>query len=243
MNAAALTFDEETHTYRFGGRKVPGVTTVMQQLTEDSYIHQLMHPESENESYIVALINWLRDEAGVDALHPSEGKHLAHEFMRAAADFGTKVHKACHLWNVNDLVEETLDPRHVPYLNSYRRFLSESGFVVTASEKRVYHRLMKYAGTADFYGTWRGTSWVVDIKTGIVPCTVGVQLAAYQQASDPRPRRRLCLQLKETGYKLHYCDALEDFSTFIGCLNVIRFKEKHNLFNKFKEQRNVSQPA
>jgi hypothetical protein len=68
------------------------------------------------------------------------------------------------------------------------------------------------------------TSWVLDVKTGAIPRTVGAQLAAYQQALEPRPRRRLCLALTADNYRLHECKHLGDFSLFQSCLNVWRFQ-------------------
>lgn len=136
---------------------------------------------------------------------------------------GSHVHAMIDLDNRGELDEQALEGELPLYLNQWRTFLNESGFVVTASELRVYHKTLRYAGTCDTL-IGHGSSWVLDIKSGAMPRSVGAQLAAYQQALDPRPRRRLCLVLGPDNYRLHECKSLADFSLFQSCLNIWRFK-------------------
>lgn len=189
-----LTFDEASHTYRFEGRLVPGVTSVLEQL-----------------QYLDG-VPWA--------------------ILDAAREFGTHVHLACHLWNVNKLDVEALDPQLRPYLDGWIAFLNQTGFKVRASEQRVYHPQLGYAGTADAFGEMRGTTWVIDIKSGVVPDTVGAQLAAYQNAYSLQPRKRLCVQLTGNGnYKLHPQTDLSDFALFTSALNIYRHKIKRKPVN------------
>jgi hypothetical protein len=185
VSTAELTFDADTHVYRYGGRVVPSVTQVLSILSDFS----MADPER----------------------------------LEASADFGRNVHAAIDLDNRGELDEEALDGELLPYLNQWRLFLRESGFKVTASEQRIYHKALGYAGTCDTL-VGQKTSWVLDIKTGGIPRTVGAQLAAYQHALDPRPRRRLCLALKANSYSLRECKSLADFSLFQSCLNIWRFQ-------------------
>jgi hypothetical protein len=185
---AALTFDADTHTYRYAGRIVPGVTSVLEQLqTLDG---------------------------------------VPYAILKAAQEFGTHVHLACHLHNIGQLDEETLDPALRPYLADWKAFLADSHFVVTSSEERVYHAALGYAGTADVFGLWQRSYWVLDIKSGVVPSTVGAQLAAYQHAKNPFPRRRACVQLTGKGYKLLEQRELSDFALFQSALNIFKFRSK-----------------
>lgn len=156
------------------------------------------------------------------------------DVLEAAREFGTNVHSACHLYNQNDLIEDELDPALVPYLNQYKRFLRETGFLVRGSEILVYHETMRYAGQLDFYGQFCNRTvsgnWVVDIKSGIVPSTVGAQTAAYQ-AALPLPirgRKRACLQLMEDDYKFIEQKDYSDFSLFTSALNCYRHNQKFN---------------
>ena len=211
----ALTFEPEGHVYRFKGRVVPSVTQVLEQLEVGSFVAAIKEA-MRGQTYAA------QSSAIADAI----------DRWQAAAEFGTHVHQACHLLNQNDLDEEALDPALIPYVNSYRLFLAETGFVVTGSEILLYHALMGYAGAADIFGDWMRADWVVDIKSGIVPKTVGAQTAAYQNAAPKKPRRRLCLRLcpAEDGrpkYELLEQKEASDFSLFTSALNVYRFNQKH----------------
>jgi hypothetical protein len=207
-----LTFEAEGHVYRYRGKVVPSVTQILEQL--------------EVGSFIAAIKDALRDRS-----HTERSTAIARymEQWQAAAEFGTHVHAACHLYNQRDLIEEELSPALVPYLNQYKRFLRDTGFIVQGSEVLLYHEDMGYAGQEDFDGIFRGTTWAVDIKSGVVPCTVGAQTAAYQQAHPKatRPKRRACLQLMEDDYKFIEQKEYGDFSLFTSALNVFRFNQKH----------------
>lgn len=142
------------------------------------------------------------------------------ELLRRAREFGQHVHQATDLFDRGTLDEEALDISLLPYLNGWKLFLIETGFVVTHSEAPVYHPRMRYAGTLDRRGIWKGTTWLLDLKSGAVPRSVGAQTAAYQKACAEPPKRRLCLQLKRNAYQLHRCDDPSDFALFTSCLNI-----------------------
>lgn len=149
--------------------------------------------------------------------------------LESAREFGTHVHLACHLWNKGELDQDALDPALAPYLAGWISFLKETGFVIYHSEHRVYHRTLRYAGTADAFGTWNESAWVIDIKSGIVPGTVGAQLAAYSQASNYPRAKRLCVQLSADGlYRLHPQKDPSDFALFTSALNVWKYLNKRS---------------
>ncbi len=189
-----LEFEESGHVYRFQGREVPSVTTILASL----------------ESF-----------AGVSAA-----------ILEAAREFGQHAHLACHLDNAGELDEESLDPALAPYVVGWRAFKSDTGFAVTSSEVRLYHATHKYAGTADAIGTLGGKCTVVDIKSGVVPATVGAQLAAYQSAATSAGtpvKRRLCVQLIGDGqYKLHEQKDPADWNLFLSALNIHHWLIKRN---------------
>ena len=155
-------------------------------------------------------------------LSASDFTYVDQELLEAARNRGKHVHAAIDLDNRGELDEESLDPQLLPYLTQWRAFVRDTGFNVTASEQRVYHPTLRYAGTIDT-GIWQDAHWVLDIKTGAVPRTVGPQTAAYQQALTPKPRRRLCLQLTDHNYRLRELKDAADFSIFTSCLNIWRF--------------------
>jgi len=207
-----LTFEAEGHVYKFKGAVVPSVTKILEQL--------------EVGSFIAAIKEALRDRPNAERGSAID-RYL--EQWQAAAEFGTNVHAAIHLYNQDDLIEDELDPALVPYLNQYKRFLSDTGFIVRGSEVLLYNELMGYAGQEDFDGDWRKTTWCVDVKSGVVPWTVGYQTAGYQQAHPKatRPKRRACLKLSATDYQFIEQKEVSDFSMFVSALNVYRATRKH----------------
>lgn len=165
----------------------------------------------------------------LDPLQELDGVPRA--ILEAAREFGSHVHLACHLLNIGKLDLDTLDEALVPYVADWQSCLTQTGMTVIESETRLYNRHLGYAGTPDSIVEWQRTSWVVDLKSGVVPWTVGAQLAAYQHARPIRPRRRLCVQLTGNGYKLHEQKDLADFNLFLSALNIYKAREKRKPAN------------
>lgn len=67
---------------------------------------------------------------------------------------GSFVHLACHYDDIGDLDEDTLDPEIKPYLDAYRRFKAESGFIVEQSEPPMMSTKYLFAGTPDKIGAF-----------------------------------------------------------------------------------------
>jgi len=150
--------------------------------------------------------------------------------LKMLAEFGNHVHLACHLHNTGELDEDSLDPVVATYLAGWKLFLRQSGYVVTHSEERVYHKELLYAGTLDNVGHFpplpKQGRWpcIVDIKTGLtMPRTVGPQTAAYMAARGKRMRRFCCLVGPET-YKLVELKDPRDFDIFKAALTLYRWR-------------------
>jgi hypothetical protein len=146
---------------------------------------------------------------------------------------GEQVHAMIDLDNREQLDESSVTDELAPYLEAWRRFLSESGAVVISSELRVYHAKLGYAGTADLLLDWNGRYVLPDIKaTSVVPKTVGVQTAAYAAAYHEmhggRGRRpeRACIHLKDGKHQVHWRRDQADYQMFVSCLNVYRFLQE-----------------
>jgi len=154
--------------------------------------------------------------------------------LKAAAEFGTHVHLACHLFDQGVLDEPALDPHLAPYLAAWKIFLKETGATVMLSEKRVAHPQLRYAGTLDKIVYWqrgrRTTAAQIDIKSGDVPRTVGPQTAAYTDAlkhTDPEHAcaDRYVLQLRgDATYRLSKLNDPRDFHIFVSALNLHRWR-------------------
>lgn len=139
--------------------------------------------------------------------------------LEKARDRGQRVHAACNLDVLGTLDENTVDDEVAPYLAQFRRFLRESGFVPTLSECRVYDETLWYAGTLDLFGDLPGCLDVqIDIKSGLIPRSVGPQTAAYSNGLYKRAgimtRKRFALKLEAGKYSLIQLDSTDDFGTF-----------------------------
>lgn len=192
-----LTFDEATHTYRFGGVVVPSVTQV------------------------------LRPLMNLD--------HVDADLLRRASAFGTAVHRACELHDLDQLDESALDPALAPYLEGWRKFCRDYGCAWEAIETRVYHPTLRYAGTLDRCGLVGGNLAYVDIKSGtaLYP-TVGPQLAAYAAADcgNPGARKRYAVRLFEGGYELKEYTSPLDWPTFASLITIRNFCNLHRITTK-----------
>jgi hypothetical protein len=150
--------------------------------------------------------------------------------LDAKRDLGQRVHLACQLDDEDDLDEASVEVDVRPYLSAWRRFLVESGAEVLNNEQRVCDPNVGYAGTLDNVLLMQGAKWVVDKKTCIaVPLAVGPQTAAYMQAlHDPSVTRRAAVRLRPDGsYRFDQLTAPDDWSAFLACLCLQRFKEKN----------------
>jgi hypothetical protein len=202
MSADGLHFDAYTHTYTYGGRVVPGVTSILAPLTNLSMVPP--------------------------------------DVLAAASAFGTAVHKACELWDLDDLDADNLDPELQPYLAAWMRFSSDHRVRWDGIEKKVFHKTLRYAGTLDRRGMVDGTLTVVDIKSSIALYpAVGPQLAAYLHA-DVRSEitssvKRLAVQLKGDGTYVikEYADPL-DFSVFTSLLTLQNWCDQHQITPNFQ---------
>lgn len=161
--------------------------------------------------------------------------------LEFAAQRGTAVHEACELDDRDDLDEGTVDPIIHPYLEGWRRFKEDVGFVPVEIELPVVNGRDGYAGTLDRVGLVNGKLAVLDIKSGAaLPLAAGPQLAAYQEAyawvvsaalvkrPADLPRRRYVVWLRDTGsYQLVRYDSPEDWGVFRSALNLWLWMEKH----------------
>ena len=165
-------------------------------------------------------------------LQPWNGlEHMDPDRLAMLAAFGTHVHEAVDMYNKGILDSGSLTPAVESYLAGWMRFELESGFVVVASEERVYHPKMGYAGCLDSLGNFpkHKELALVDVKTGLtMPKSVGPQTAAYAEAyavanKRRRPRRYCCL-LGPGTYKLEPLTNVSDFDVFKAALTIHRWQ-------------------
>jgi hypothetical protein len=158
--------------------------------------------------------------------------------LEAARAFGVAVHSACELDDLDELDDTGTDARVMGCVEAWRRFKRETEAEILATEQRLYHPTLRYAGTLDglarltLKGDARGL-WLLDRKTGAEPHpSYGVQLAAYEQllrgqtGADFAAMGRATVHLDESGrYRFHRFTNHSDAACFMACLALNQWKE------------------
>lgn len=143
-------------------------------------------------------------------------------------DKGQQVHLATHLDDMNDLVEESVDPIIAPYLEAWREFRSVTGFMVEGSETPLVSATFRYFGIPDRWGYISTTRVVIDLKSG--PCSpwVALQTAAQGLLIDPSAHfKRFGLTLKNGKPKITEFTDRSDRGVFLGALASYNWKRNH----------------
>ena len=143
---------------------------------------------------------------------------------------GRLVHLVTQQDDEGCLAAETVDEEISGYIEAWRRFKRDYSFTPHSIERKVFHPQLKFAGTLDRTGSVRdGTEVIIDIKSGMAPDAVAIQLAAYASClPHPRVWRRRCVELHaDRTYRVipyETRDYLSDFQAFAAAL--ARFKEE-----------------
>jgi len=149
-------------------------------------------------------------------------------FTESAAWRGSVVHRCCELWDKGKLVESSVDPSVMGYLDAWREACYALGIKPVAVEVPAFHAGLLYAGTPDVVTN----DGVFDRKTGALSAWHALQLAGYVHLGDnPRTKRRFAVQLKENGrYSIKMFkpqDLATDWAVFQSALNVAKWKALH----------------
>jgi len=179
IHGAELTFDEKKHAYLWGGKPVPGVTTILQVVDKPALVPWAAGCASDH---------WLKQiKAGVTdlALIHKDAKGAHRVKSEAASDIGTNVHSYVEAFFKGQALPELLTDEAKRGAEAFHKWLDAHTIRVVSSERRVFSREYYYAGTCDFVAEIDGELGVGDIKTssGIFP-TMRFQTAAYQHAIE-----------------------------------------------------------
>lgn len=199
QSASLPVLEEDTHTYFLNGKVIPGVTTMI------------------SDAKLVDL----------DQIPPAVLEHKR--------NIGNAVHYATELHDLGVLDPASVHESIKPYFNAYLKFLAETDVQILEVENVVYHDTYQYAGKNDRVILLNGYRGVLDIKTtSILSAAVGVQTAAYKEALNcgradaDKVVTRFALQLRpDSTYRLEQFSDHSDFSTFLACLQVYNWKQKH----------------
>ncbi|MFR1537605.1 MAG: hypothetical protein ACLSUP_03070 [Blautia massiliensis (ex Durand et al. 2017)] len=153
------------------------------------------------------------------------------DVMRMAADRGTAIHNAVENYVIYGI--EDIEPKHRGYFNAFLRFWDENNPEPLATESRLYHKILRYAGTADLPCVIGGKRILIDYKTSaaVNKMLTGVQLEAYAKAYSSHGFRfdeKAIVHLKNDGsyqmvrYKANDMESWEVFSSLMVVWNHIQ---------------------
>lgn len=140
-----------------------------------------------------------------------------------AAQRGTDIHRACEALYKYKKVD--CDPSIEGYVRAFLRFLNEHECEFSAIEKPIASKLLKVAGTPDYFGMVNGEHAIVDLKSNaqIKKTLVKAQLNFYNKLKIDNGMRRAnklyCLQVMSDGkYRLYDCAI--DTTEMDACYNL-----------------------
>lgn len=164
--------------------------------------------------------------------------HVDPEKLEHARQEGVAMHRMSDLHFKGELHIPSLPDWLVPRLAALKRFVSETGFRVVASEQKLYHPTYAYAGTFDLVGhipvkngrLYRDVTACVDLKRSFFAGRVtGLQTAGYallwEDQGHPRIQRRLALKLHANGtYATDLFEDPADRSVFLAALALYKWR-------------------
>lgn len=162
-----------------------------------------------------------------DALY----KGIDEEVMRMAAARGTAIHNAVENYVIYGI--EDIELKYSGYFDAFLKFWEEKKPEPLATESRMYHKFLRYAGTADLPCVIQGKKVLIDYKTSaaVNKMLTGVQLEAYAKAYDSHGFKfdeKAIVHLKNDGsyqmvkYKANDMESWEVFSSLMVVWNHIQ---------------------
>jgi len=132
---------------------------------------------------------------------------ISEKTLENAAEKGSAVHKAIE--NFIEFGIEDIESEHRGYFDGFMKWWQEKKPEPVGVERRVYHRVMLYAGTVDLIAYIDGVLTLIDYKTtyAMNDMTFSVQLEGYSQALKSfgiQVQNKMILHLKKDGsYAVH----------------------------------------
>ncbi len=138
---------------------------------------------------------------------------------------GLYVHLAIKYHIDGTLDDSTIDPVILPYLNAWKKFEGDTGFISEITEEPMASEAFSFAGTPDHIGKLNGFMACVDVKTGVTVFPAEqIQLAAYEILYG-KPLKRVSLHLSNEGkYKITEHKDRQDRGIFLACLSLYHWK-------------------
>ena len=153
------------------------------------------------------------------------------EVIKMAACRGTAIHNAVENYVLYGI--EDIEPKYAGYFEGFLKFWNEQNPEPLATESRLYHKILRYAGTADLPCVIGGKRILIDYKTSaaVNRMLTGVQLEAYARAYDSHGFKfdgKAIVHLKNDGsyqmvqYRANDMESWEVFSSLMVVWNHIQ---------------------
>lgn len=221
---AELEFDEKNHHYKWNGKPVPGVTTILQVIGKPALVPWAANCASDH--WLQEMVSGNRDFKTVHKAAKGAHRKKASD----AANIGQNVHHYAECFFKGIILPELLTDQAKLGVEAFHKWFDSHHVKIMASERRVFSKEYYYAGTCDFVAEIDGILGVGDIKTssGIYP-EMRLQTAAYQNALQEEknidfPIRWIVRFDKKTGnFEIkHFEDFELDFAGFAAALDLHR---------------------
>ena len=167
-------------------------------------------------------------------MEPLSQKHYGSidpDILAAAARRGTIVHNATE--NFVQFGIEDIEPAYAGYLEAFKKWWTLRKPEVLGTECRVYHKILRYAGTEDLVCRIDGHVTLVDYKTSLAvnEMLCGVQLEGYDRAFESHGftvEARKILHLKRNGSfeEIEFPRSKELYSVLSALLTIRNYENK-----------------
>ena len=173
-----------------------------------------------------------------EIMEPLTGAHyggIDDDTLTRAASRGTAIHHAIENWLAFGI--DDAPPEYLGYYEAFKAWFKNEQPDFVLSERKVYHKILRYAGTVDLLCDIRGETTLIDIKTSpkVAEMLVRVQLEAYARALSSHGINasvKSVLHLKKDGgcelVKLPSPDT-EAYECFCGLLTLKNYLLKKGL--------------
>ena len=247
-----LEFDTAKHIYSVNGKIVYGCTNIVGIINKPALMYWAVNQAIGN------LAEALKPGVKYDEVQLKnmleEAKKMHTKTKDAAADLGTMIHEWIEKYLKAGLSKQPLPklPINLEMKTAIKGFLEwtkENKVKFISSERRIYSKKYKYAGTLDAEAMVNGKLAIVDFKTSnaFYP-EYFLQATAYQQAREEEADKKYngvyivrFAKNKDTKQPLFEVKKSENFEghlrVFLACLKIYQFQQankKEQILNGIK---------
>jgi hypothetical protein len=195
-NGIVLYYDEPTHTYKVGGKKVPSVTGITSRgLIKDGLTNwKVQFPLGQAKREINQMLN---DNIQLDRLSLekifAEAEGATNKIMKEAGRIGTVVHGLVEDYLKGKEIPTQNDKRVVNCWNLFLKWWENQEYEPIEIEKKLYCKKYNYAGTLDLVVKDKKKKLVlIDIKTSNqISFDYYLQLNAYWFAYEEETKQKI----------------------------------------------------